>query len=138
MTNDMDSIPLETIGSRIRFAREKLGLSRESFAELVGLSAFYIGQIERDERNMSIDSLIKICDTLNISIDFILRGYVKYLENIYIMEKLNNYSTDELDEQTKDIISLLSGTSNENIKIIKDIIKLLLPRLRGWEFYLTP
>lgn len=127
----MDSIPLETIGSRIRFAREKLGLSRESFAELVGLSAFYIGQIERDERNMSIDSLIKICDTLNISIDFILRGYVKYLENIYIMEKLNNYSTDELDEQTKDIISLLSGTSNENIKIIKDIIKLLLPRLRG-------
>lgn len=129
MSNTVYPKPLDTIGSRIRCTRENLGLSRESFAELVGLSAFYIGQIERDERNMSIDSLLKICDTLNVSIDLILRGYLKYMDNIYIMEKLNDYSADEIDNLTREIITLLSATSNDNIKIIKDIIKILLPRL---------
>ncbi len=130
MSNTIELESLNSIGTRIRYKREKLGLSRESFAELVGLSTFYIGQIERDERNMSIDSLIKICDTLNVSIDFILRGYIKYMENTYIMEKLDNYPTDEIDEVTKDILTLLSGTSIENIETIKDMIKLLIPKLK--------
>ncbi|TJX13608.1 helix-turn-helix transcriptional regulator [Tissierella creatinini] len=130
MSGIRDPQSLNSIGTRIRYCRENLGLSRESFAELVSLSAFYIGQIERDERNMSIDSLISICDTLNVSIDFILRGYSKYMESTYIMEKLNNYTTDEIDELTREILSLLSGASIENIRVIKDMIKVLIPQLK--------
>ncbi len=130
MRNKSDLQSLNSIGTRIRYCRENLGLSREAFAELVGLSAFYIGQIERDERNMSIYSLISICDTLNISIDFILRGYVKYMESTYIMEKLDNYTADEIDELTREILTLLSSTSIENIRVIKDMIKVLIPQLK--------
>ena len=45
---DNPIINLEEIGLRIRKEREKLGLTREKFAELIGLSPYYIGQIERE------------------------------------------------------------------------------------------
>lgn len=121
---------LDSVGTRIRFEREKQGLSREAFAEMVGLSPFYIGQIERDERNMSIEVLMKICDFLNVSIDYILKGYVKYMENICIMETFDNNYYDSLDDEIKNLLSILSGSSAENVKLIKDITALLLPRLK--------
>ncbi|RKL62247.1 XRE family transcriptional regulator [Thermoanaerobacteraceae bacterium SP2] len=45
---------------RIRKEREKLGLTREKFAEIIGLSDYYVGQLERGERQMSLNVLVKI------------------------------------------------------------------------------
>nr|WP_225624269.1 helix-turn-helix transcriptional regulator [Thermoanaerobacterium thermosaccharolyticum] len=39
---------------RIRAERERIGLTREQFAEAVGVSAMYIGHIERAQRVMSL------------------------------------------------------------------------------------
>ncbi len=127
----MVSTTNNSIGTRIRNRRERLGLSRESFAELVGLSTYYIGQIERDERNMSIETIVKISDVLNVSIDYILKGYVKYMENTYLMEKLESYSTEDIDESTREILTFLSGISSDNLRTIKEIIKLLIPKLKS-------
>jgi len=48
------------VGDRIREEREKFEMSREKFAELLNLSPFFVGQIERGERKMSISTLINI------------------------------------------------------------------------------
>ena len=122
-------INLKEIGSRIRNQREALGLSREKFSEIVGLSPYYIGQIERGDRNMSLDTLIKISSSLNISIDFILKGYTHYMENILAKEAIENNYKEELDEEIKDILSLLSGASKDSIRLVKDMIKLILPNV---------
>ena len=122
-------INLKEIGSRIRQKREILGLSREKFSEIVGLSPYYIGQIERGDRNMSLDTLIKISSSLNVSVDFILKGYTHYMENVLAKEAIEDNYKEELDEEIKDILSLLSGTSKENIRLIKDMIKLILPNI---------
>ncbi|MGB9839825.1 helix-turn-helix domain-containing protein, partial [Thermovenabulum sp.] len=45
MENYSNKFDLKSIGKRIREEREKFGLSREEFAEIVGLSDYYIGQI---------------------------------------------------------------------------------------------
>lgn len=125
-----DSITnLKEMGLRIRNERENLGLSRERFSEIVGLSPYYIGQIERGDRNMSLDTLIKISCSLNVSVDFILKGYTHYMENILVKEAIDDNYKEELDEEIKDILSLLSGTSKENIRLIKDMIKLILPNI---------
>lgn len=124
-----DYIKLDRIGERIRFEREKRGLSREAFAEIVGLSPFYIGQIERDERNMSVNTLIKICDSLNVSTDYILKGYIQYMEDITVLETIQNNYSEEMDAEIKELLSLLSGCSKENIRLIKEIIKLLIPNI---------
>ena len=44
----------EAIGNRIRQGREALGLTRDQLAELLGISSYYLGQLERGERQMSL------------------------------------------------------------------------------------
>lgn len=122
-------INLKDIGSRIREEREKLGLSREKFAEIVELSSYYIGQIERGERNMSLETLLKISTSLNVSIDYILKGYTHYMENILAKEAIEDNYKEEMDEEIKEILRLISGTSKESLILIKDIIKLILPNI---------
>ena len=122
-------INLKEIGLRIRQKRENLGLSREKLSEIVGLSPYYIGQIERGDRNMSLDTLIKISSSLNISVDFILKGYTHYMENLLVKEVIEDNYKEELDEEIKNILFLLSGASKENLRLIKDMIKLILPNI---------
>lgn len=120
---------IEEIGSRIRIERERLGLSREKFAEIISLSPFYIGQIERGERNMSIDTLLKVSNSLNISTDYVLKGYTLYMENILSLEAMEDNYKVEIDDEIKDLLSIISGSSKEKVQLIKDITKLLLPHL---------
>ena len=123
------TLNLKEIGIRIRLEREKFNLSREKLAEIIDLSPFYIGQIERGDRNMSIDTLVKISNSLNISVDYILKGQTVYMEQIYTMEAMQNNYKDELDIEIKDFLDLLSGLSKENIQLIKDLSKLILPHI---------
>lgn len=129
MTDKKNFLDFKEIGVRIRFEREKLNLSREKFAEIVGLSPFYIGQIERGDRNMSVDTLVKISNALSVSVDYILKGRILYMENIYALEAIEDNYKEEMDIEVKELLSLLSGSSKEKVQLIKDISKLILPTL---------
>ncbi len=54
------------IGQRIRNYRIKLGLSQEKLAELCGCHPTYIGQIERAEKNPTVESIEKIAYALHV------------------------------------------------------------------------
>ena len=54
------------LGQRIRNNRTANGLSQEKLAELSGCHPTYIGQIERGEKNATIESVEKIASALNI------------------------------------------------------------------------
>ena len=56
------------LGKRIRNYRTAIGLSQEKLAELSGCHHTYIGQIERGEKNATIESIQKIASALNISL----------------------------------------------------------------------
>ena len=56
------------MGHRLRQQRTLLGLTREEFAELADISAGYYGQIEVGTSQMSIDTLIKLSKTSQLSI----------------------------------------------------------------------
>lgn len=66
--------PLEKLGSRIRELRQQKSLSQEEFAQLAELDRSYIGQIERGERNISFNNLVRIADAFDISLSDILEG----------------------------------------------------------------
>ncbi len=55
-----------SIGKRIRNYRNNLGLSQEKLAELSGCHPTYIGQVERGEKNATLESVEKISSALNI------------------------------------------------------------------------
>ena len=56
------------IGKRIRNYRTASGLSQEKLAELSGCHPTYIGQIERGEKNATVESIEKIVAALHISL----------------------------------------------------------------------
>ena len=56
------------LGQRIRNHRTSKGLSQEKLAELSGCHPTYIGQLERGEKNATIESIEKISSALNVSL----------------------------------------------------------------------
>ena len=54
------------LGQRIRNYRTNQGLSQEKLAELAGCHLTYIGQIERGEKNATLESINKIAVALNV------------------------------------------------------------------------
>ena len=47
----------KSVGQRIRNYRVKLELSQEKLAELSGVHPTYIGQLERGEKNATLESI---------------------------------------------------------------------------------
>lgn len=58
----------KVLGQRIRNYRIGKGLSQEKLAELSGCHHTYIGQIERGEKNATIESIVKIAVALDVSL----------------------------------------------------------------------
>ena len=63
---------LQTIGKRVRARRLVLGMSQEALAERAGLHYTYIGQIERGEKNLTVESLSKITQALGVPMSQLL------------------------------------------------------------------
>lgn len=62
----MESITTR-FGNCVRMYRKQKKLSQEKLAELCDLHPVYIGQIERGEKNASLESIVRICRGLEIS-----------------------------------------------------------------------
>ena len=60
--------------TRIRKAREGLGYTREQFAELLDVSVSYMAEVERGRTGVSLKLLVKICQVLGLSADYLLFG----------------------------------------------------------------
>lgn len=63
--NDLSKI----IGERIRNIRKESGLSQEELAYRASLHPTYIGQLERGEKNATLESIEKVTAALNISFE---------------------------------------------------------------------
>lgn len=111
----------KAIGQRIREERIKFGLSQEKFAEIVGLSHYYIGQLERGERQMSLPTLVEIANCLHISLDYLVFG-----KNIYVKENDEIYNSNI----NIDIVELMNKCSNNELELFKEIMKTVLPYIK--------
>ncbi len=62
----------KAVGQRIRNYRTQKGLSQEKLAELSGCHPTYIGQLERGEKNATLESIERITAALGISLSKLL------------------------------------------------------------------
>jgi transcriptional regulator with XRE-family HTH domain len=112
------------IGNKIRIERENFDMSREKFAEILNLSPYFLGQIERGERKMSINTLIKISECLHISIDSL------FFEQVNNNNNNNNTNNNNNNNNNNTILhSLINRCSEKEVNVIEGLIKLLLPHL---------
>lgn len=60
--------------TRIRKSREEQGYTREKFAEKLDVSVSYLAELERGRTGISVKMLIKVCNLLGLSADYVLFG----------------------------------------------------------------
>jgi len=57
----------------LRQERERRGISMTGLGERAGLSQQMVSYVERDMRNPSLDTLLRMCDALGIELDSVIR-----------------------------------------------------------------
>jgi transcriptional regulator with XRE-family HTH domain len=57
----------ERFGERLRAVRRSQQISQEKLADLAGLHRTYISSVERGERNVTIETVQKLADSLHVT-----------------------------------------------------------------------
>ena len=72
--NECMDIDYESIGRRVREKRRERHLTQETVAELAGISSSFVGHIERGEKIPSLQTMVRIGEALNVSLDYLALG----------------------------------------------------------------
>lgn len=54
------------VGTNLRLHRQAKGLSQEDFAEALGVHRTYMGSVERGERNLSLRSVERLAEAIDV------------------------------------------------------------------------
>ena len=95
------------VGMRIRKYRKELGMSQEQLAEKANMHNNYIGQLERGEKNATLESIEKVAIALDISLE-------ELLEKIIILNRKKVHSCSMLYE----LIESMEYREQETICVI--------------------
>ena len=114
---EVGDVDYKELGKRIRAERIKLNLTQEKLAEKIEISESFLGHIERGDRKLSLETLIKISQTLNISIDYLLLGTMKQPPDTFLIE----------------IINMLDKMDKEQSSMLLKMIKVLADNYKSWE-----
>jgi transcriptional regulator with XRE-family HTH domain len=64
------------LGARIREERLRLHLTQAELAEAIDISNTYMGAIERGERSLTLDTLVRLVNRLGVTVDYMLADSV--------------------------------------------------------------
>ena len=65
-------VDYQALGAKIKSRRQALGLTQERVSEKLDLSESFYSRVERGERVISVETLIKIANYFNLSLDYLL------------------------------------------------------------------
>lgn len=101
---------------RIRKAREDLGYTREKFAELLDVSVSYMAEVERGRTGISVKMLVKICNVLGLSADYVLFGEERGEDALLLdrIKRLDRKYLPLLNNMITDLLALNDGGSDES------------------------
>ena len=108
----MEELDYQKIGRKIRAARLEKGWSQDRLSEKCNISLSFMGHIERGTRIMSMDTLVALCNELEISADYLLWDIIRPSDPI-LLNILNGV-------KTKD-----AATYSHYVQIIKAIAEIM-------------
>lgn len=76
MYSRIDPINYKVLGERIKEERKRIHLTQAQLANEVGISDTYMGAIERGERSLTLDTLVKLANRIGVTIDYLLTDFV--------------------------------------------------------------
>ncbi len=93
MTSDL----LKSIGERICTKRKQLGLTQEQIADKMDVSIQMVSNLERGNKAIKIDNLIKISEILDVSTDYILTGKTTVEDCSSLISRLSLLTKDDFE-----------------------------------------
>lgn len=102
-------------GERLRLKRTLLGFTQDEVAEKIDRAAKYYADIERGSCGMSVETLMAICNTLNLTLDYVIYGKTHSVNE-------ENSHTNEVEA----ILELLDNSSEKKRKYALRMLKLFL------------
>lgn len=96
-------------GDNMMLLRKQKKLSQAALGKLIGTSGDVIGRYERSDIKPSIDVVIKIADTLEVSIDYLI-----------------GRSNIELDKEVTERLQRISALTNEDKSFLNNMIDMAL------------
>ena len=105
------------IGSRIRRLRKQKLLTQEELAERAEVSPIYIRYIEKAKRKATLDTYVRIANTLGCTMDDLLQGY---------------HTSDPQETHTDELVVLLEDCSQRELQQIMAMVTQLKQVLRSY------
>lgn len=95
-------IDFQTICRRIRDVRISKGLTQEYIANTAGVNPSHISNIENGKVKVSLPTLVKICNAMGVTVDYILSG--GYSNPSSSLEQSILLESKKCDDETKERI----------------------------------
>lgn len=73
MTKILSQTAVE-LGERVRTRREAQGLSQEKLAQRCNVHWTFLGQVERGQRNIRLNNILKLADGLGVDPGVLIKG----------------------------------------------------------------
>lgn len=107
-----NSYILKTIGNNVKKIRLSRGITQEQMAERLNRSINFVSLIELGKSGMSVETIVDICNILNVSSESLFKGLINYNSNEKDRYILENIST--LNNKDKQIVTDLMQYIIEN------------------------
>ena len=107
----------KALGKRIRKERLKLGLTQARLAEDIDISDTYVGQIERGERSLTLDTLVRLVNRLGVTVDYLLKDYVVATDDNIIeqLRQILQSQSNARKQMAVNVLRTIFGHLNEDV-----------------------
>lgn len=108
----------------IKRLRTEKGLTQQDVAEIINMHRSNYSKVEKGEREISIDALVKLANFFGLTLDELVSGETSPLQEITIKDK-----------STLEQVNLLQELNEEDKNIVFKMIEALLTKKRFKNFF---
>lgn len=101
-------------GGRTKTSRERVGMTKEKFAEKINRSENYVSEFEKGNTTCSVHTLHQISKVLRVPTDYLRYGNI---------EMKKEYTNKEI------ILEIIERADEDQLEVIKDLIVAIFPDL---------
>lgn len=86
---------LEEMGRRLTDRRRQLHLTQEEVAERADITTQTVSTAETGRKALRPENIVKLCDVLNISVDYLLHGRISERDISFLAEKVSQLTPEQ-------------------------------------------
>lgn len=121
--SNLKEIDMKKMGRRIRTQREAIHMTRTQLAAKLGVSSKFVADIEYGDKGVSIQTLYRLTQILNLSSDYILAGD----------QAVGEGAEPEIERIKENILGPLSACSIDQLRCMEQISRYYVEGIVGKE-----